>query len=48
MIQIKNELELFSMNGSVLGGKILLLNSLERNEHLTKDEIRTNIYPKMR
>ena len=43
MIQIKNELELFSMNGAVLGGKILLLNSLEQNQHLSKDEIRTKV-----
>jgi len=43
MIQIKNELELFSMNGAVLGGKILLLNALDQNQHLSKDEIRTKV-----
>ena len=40
MITIDNELELFSIKGNVVAGKLLLLSILE-NKHLNHDDIKT-------
>ena len=42
MITIDNELELFSIKGNVVAGKLLLLSILE-NKHLNHDDIKTKV-----
>ena len=42
MITIDTELELFSIKGNVVAGKLLLLSILE-NKHLNHDDIKTKV-----
>ena len=42
MIEINDELELFALKGSVIGGKILLFKILE-SQNLSKEDIRSKV-----